>query len=97
MCSSFVVICDVSATDSTKVILAEHDDMIETLPADRTNQPFDGSIAKGSQLHPVRSMGRKLSGSPMCFTPFAGKSSRWWISATPGERTASISTMTRAG
>jgi hypothetical protein len=46
MCSSFVVICDVSATDSTKVILAEHDDMIETLPADRTNQPFDGSIVE---------------------------------------------------
>jgi hypothetical protein len=71
--------------------------VVETLPSDRADDSFDISVAKGSQLHPFRSMGRKLFGSPMCFTPFAGKSSRWWIGATPGERTASISTMTRAG
>ena len=76
---------------------AEHDNMVDALAADRAYQPFRISIAKGSQLHPFRSMGRKLFGSPMCFTPFAGKSSRWWIGATPGERTASISTMARAG
>jgi hypothetical protein len=97
MCSRFVVVRDVSPKDSTEVSLAEHDDVVETLPSDRADDSFDISVAKGSQLHPFRSMGRKLFGSPMCFTPFAGKSSRWWIGATPGERTASISTMTRAG
>src|SRR3984893_9816658 len=92
-----VVIAQVGQKNVTKVLLPEHDNMVSALPSNRSDQPFRIGIAKGSQLHPFRSMGRKLFGSPMCFTPFAGKSSRWWIGATPGERTASISTMTRAG
>src|ERR1700688_2085433 len=73
MRSSFVVICDVSPDDSTKVSFAEHDDVVETLPSDRADQPFDVSVAKGSQLHPVRSMGRKLSGSPMKMKRLEGR------------------------
>src|ERR1700730_17962480 len=44
MRSGFVVIPDVSPHDSTKVSLPEHDDVVETLPSDRADQPFDISI-----------------------------------------------------
>jgi hypothetical protein len=40
----FVVIRDVSPNDSTKVSLPEHNDVVETLPSDRADQPFDISI-----------------------------------------------------
>ena len=40
----FVVIGDVGCEDAVEVNLAEHDQMVETLPPDRADQPFDVSI-----------------------------------------------------
>ena len=39
-----VVIRDVGCDDAAEVSLAEHDEMVETLPPDRADQPFDVSI-----------------------------------------------------
>ena len=41
---SFVVIRDVAGDDAAEVSLAEHDEMVETLPPDRADQPFDVSV-----------------------------------------------------
>jgi hypothetical protein len=64
---------------------------------DGTDGAFDSVVLKGSRLRLVRSMERNCSGSPMCSIHCTGKSSRWWTGAAPGERTAFISMMTRAG
>jgi hypothetical protein len=39
-----VVIRDVGCDDAAEMSLAEHDEMIETLPSDRADQPFDVSV-----------------------------------------------------
>jgi hypothetical protein len=42
-----VVISDVACDDAAEVSLAEHDEMVETLPPDRADQPFDVSVLPG--------------------------------------------------
>jgi hypothetical protein len=42
--SDGVIIRDVGFEDAAKVSLAEHDEMVETLPPDRADQPFDVSV-----------------------------------------------------
>jgi hypothetical protein len=44
MCPSFVVIGDVGCDDAAEVSLAEHDEVVETLPPDRADQPFEVSV-----------------------------------------------------
>src|ERR1700724_2417130 len=39
-----VVIRDVGCDDAAEMSLAEHDEMVETLPSDRADQPFDVSV-----------------------------------------------------
>src|ERR1700746_1668168 len=41
---SFVVIRDVAGDDAAEVSLAEHDEMVETLPPDRGDQPFGVTV-----------------------------------------------------
>ena len=80
-----------------KVLFVDHDQMIGALAPDRPDQAFSIAVLKGSQLHAVRSMGCKPSGSRMCSIRFTGASLRWWTNTPPGERTASISTMIPEG
>src|SRR5258707_13891552 len=39
-----VVIRDVGCDDAAEMSLAEHDEMVETVPSDRADQPFDVSV-----------------------------------------------------
>jgi hypothetical protein len=79
-----------------KMPFAKDDHMVKTVPPDRANQPLHVSVLKGSQLHLIDTMGRRLSESPMYSIPCTGTSSRCWTGAAPGERTAFISRMRRA-
>ena len=39
-----VVIRDVGCDDAAELSLAKHEEMVETLPSDRADQPFDASV-----------------------------------------------------
>ena len=39
-----VVVSGISGQDAAQVTLAEHDEVVETLPPDRADQPFDVSV-----------------------------------------------------
>ena len=43
------------------MLLAEDNDMIQAISADRTDEPLSVSIVKSGQLHLYRSIGRKPS------------------------------------
>ena len=47
MRSQFVVIVGIARNDPTQMALAEDDDVIETLPADRAYQPLRMSVLPG--------------------------------------------------
>ena len=64
-----VVICHVRQQQVAEVAFAEHDNVVEAFPSDRTDQPFGISVVKSSQLHSYRLIGRKPSWSRMSFTP----------------------------
>jgi hypothetical protein len=47
MCSEFVAIAGVGFKDSAQVGIAEDDDVIEAVPADRANQPLRMPVLPG--------------------------------------------------
>ena len=75
--------------------LAENDDVIQALAADRPDQPFGNAVVKSSQLHSYRLIRRKPSWLRMSFIHSTGASSGSQTSTSLGEKTASVSAMTR--
>ena len=75
MRSDSVVVTGVRFQNAAQMHLAQDIDVVQTLPADRSDQPFSKAVVKSSQLHSYRLIGRKPSWSRMSFTPSTDVSS----------------------
>ena len=64
-----IVVFHVRQQHMTEMPLAEHDNVVEAFPSDRTDQSFGIPVVKSSQLHSYRLIGRKPSWLRMSFTP----------------------------
>jgi hypothetical protein len=60
-----VVIRGISFEDAAEVSLAEYDDVVETLPSDRANQPFEYAFCHGDRGAVGRSRMPMLLGRPV--------------------------------
>jgi len=64
-----IIVASVTFQNAAQMHLAHDDGVVQTLPADRSDQPFAKAVVKSSQLHSYRLIGRKPSWSRMSFTP----------------------------
>ena len=71
-----IVVFLIAAKRATEVLPAEDNDMIQAIPADRTDGPWDVTIVKSGQLHLLRLIKPRSSRLLMFSILFMGVNSR---------------------